>query len=86
MSEHFRIWNRQSRRHKWRLCLETDSKERADAFFDVEVTRLSEWGKWPLAEVGMDSIMREPGGRAMRNEDFTLPQNAPMLKVWKEQK
>ena len=82
MKMHFRVWERKSRRHKWQLCLETDSKCRADDCFAVRTFIHNRWDKWPVAEIGLDSIEREPGGRVMEDNDFALPQNAPMLRVW----
>ena len=78
---HFRIWSRKTARHKWRLCLETDNKERAVAFFGAELGRLKRWGKWPIAQVGIDTIDREPGGRIKQDADFALSQRAPMWKT-----
>ena len=82
MRRHFRVWDRKTTRHKWRLCCETDLIDHANNVFSTHVDMLTGWAQWPKAQVGMDTIERKPGGRLVTKDDSALPQNAPMLRVW----
>lgn len=82
MRKHFRVWDRKTTRHKWRLCCETDIVEHAVSVFRLHCKMLRRWEQWPNAQVGMDTVEREPGGRLVTKDDSALPQNAPMPTIW----
>ncbi len=76
----FRVWDRKSPRHNWQIVCRTESHEHADYCFFRHATLLRTWGKWPQAQVGMDIVEVEAGGRILTHADFQMkPSNAKML-------
>jgi hypothetical protein len=77
---YYRIWDRKTARHHWRLVVETLDSNHAAMIFDHHVTKLRDWGEWPNGQVGQD-IAEHDTIRVMDKGDFQQPANTPMIRI-----